>query len=423
MEEQAIIERKPLWYSYWIILLPLTLIGLGFLGYRYIAGLWTTNMGSVVSWGLWISFYILFIGLSAGSFLLSTLIYVFNLKRYERIGRMALFSAALCLILGVIFVVADLGHAERFFNVFTNLAYASILWWEIMFYVLYTVIIAVELYFLMRTDLIGQRERSSGIKQMFYALVSLGSHRSDKASKERDMKLVKTLGIIGIPTAIAVHGGTGVVFAAIKAVPHWHTPLLPIIFITSALVSGAALLLFLRAFFFKPAADETDFLSSLGKLAVGILAIDWVMVISEFLVILYGAVPEAADALKEILFGSYWWAFWIIQVGIGVLVPVFLILFVRKSRVSLGLAGLAIVSGIVAVRWNIIVPGLMIARLSGFSESFYSLRFTTLYSPSGVEYLSTVGLLALFLVLVTLGIKFLPLETATESASKPEGGH
>ncbi len=82
MQEQAFIERKPIWYSYWAILLALMLVGLGFLGYRYVGGLQTTALGSVISWGLWISLYILFIGLSAGSFFLSTLIYVFNFKIY-----------------------------------------------------------------------------------------------------------------------------------------------------------------------------------------------------------------------------------------------------------------------------------------------------------------------------------------------------
>ncbi len=423
MQEQAIIERKPIWYSYWAIILALMLVGLGFLGYRYAAGLLTTNMGSMVSWGLWISLYILFIGLSAGSFLLSTLIYVFDVIKYERIGRLALYSAMICLIIALLFVSADLGHVERFWKVFTTAALTSVLWWEIMFYVLYMAVIAVEFYFISRTDMIALRNRSAGLKRRFYNLLSLGSQRLDEASRKRDMKVVKIGGLIGIPTALAVHGGTGAVFAVIKAVPHWHTPLLPIIFITSALVSGAALLLFIRAFFMRPAEDETQFLSGLGKLAIGLLAVDWVLVIFEFLVILYGAVPEAAAALKEILFGANWWAFWVIQVGVGVLIPVYLIMFARKSRVSLGLAGLSIVFGIVAVRWNIIVPGLLIPKLEGFSDFFFSLRLTTSYSPSAVEWLSSIGLLALFMLLISLGLKLLPLQTDVEHKSKLEGGH
>lgn len=414
MQEQAIIDRKPVRYTYWIILVSMLLVGLGFLGYRYSAGLLTTNMGSIVSWGLWISFYILFIGLSAGSFLLSTLIYVFNVERYERIGRLALYSAAISLIIGLLFVAADLGHVERFWMVFTNLASTSVLWFEIMFYQLYVVIIAVELYFLTRTDLISLRERSTGIKQGIYRFLSLGSQRLDKESKKRDMKVVKIFGIIGIPIAIAVHGGTGAVFAVIAAVPHWHTPLLPIVFITSALVSGAALLLFLRAFFFKPAADEQQFLSGLAKLAIGLLAVDWMLVIFEFLVVIYGAVPEAIAPLQQILFGANWWIFWLIQIGIGVLVPIYLIFFKGKTRISLGLAGLAIVIGIVAVRWNIVVPGLSIAKVEGLLDAFSAARLTTLYTPTIVEWLSSIGLLALFMALISLGLKLLPLQATAE---------
>lgn len=420
MQQQAIIERKPIYYSYWIVLSIVALVGLSFLGYRFAVGLQTTAMGSIVSWGLWISFYILFIGLSAGSFLLSTLIYVFNMKKYERIGRLALYSAAICLIIGLLFVLADLGHPERFWQPFFNLAYTSVLWYEMMFYLLYIIIIVIELYLLTRTDIIAVRERSSGIKQGFYRLLSLGSQRLDEASKKRDMKWVKILGLIGIPTALAVHGGTGAVFAVVKAVPHWYNPLLPIVFITSALVSGAALLLFLRAFFFKPEADETQFLSGLAKLAIGLLAVDWVLVIFDFLVIFYGAIPGAVGALQEMLFGANWWIFWIEQVGIGVLVPAYLILFRGKSRISLGLAGLAIMIGISAVRWNIIIPGLTELKLAGLPEAFVSSRLIALYSPSLVEWMSSFGILALFMVLISLGLRFLPLQTATEHEAKPK---
>ncbi len=423
MEQQPMIERKPIWQSYWVILLSLMAVGLSFLGYRYVAGLGTTGMGSQVSWGLWISLYILFIGLSAGSFLLSTLIYVFNVKRYERIGRLALYSAALCLVMGLLFVFADLGHAERFWQVFANAAVSSVLWYEIMFYVLYIIIIAVELYFLTRTDLIGLREKSTGIKRGLYRFLALGSQSLDKAAKARDMKIVKILGIIGIPTAIAVHGGTGAVFAVVEAVPHWHTPLLPIVFITSALVSGAALLLFLRAFFMKPAADEPQFLSGLGKLAIGLLAVDWVLVLFEFIVPLYQGSPEAIAALDTMFFGSNWWIFWLLQVGIGVILATYLILFTGKSRVGLGLGGLAIVIGIVAVRWNIVIPGLSTTKVEGLSEAFFSGRITTLYSPTLVEWMSSIGLLALFMVLVSLGLKYLPLHSAEgEHVAEIEGG-
>ncbi len=76
-------------------------------------GLKVTSMTSVLPWGLWVSLYIYFIGLSAGSFLLSTLVYVFGMARYEKVGRMALYSVLLVLYVGVIFILIDLGRMER----------------------------------------------------------------------------------------------------------------------------------------------------------------------------------------------------------------------------------------------------------------------------------------------------------------------
>ncbi len=425
MQQQAFIERKPIWYSYWAILLVLMLVGLSFLGYRYVAGLQTTALGSVISWGLWISLYILFIGLSAGSFLLSTLIYVFNMKKYERIGRLALYSAALCLIIGLLMVFADLGHPERFWKVFTNLAYTSILWYEIMFYMLYIIIIVVELYLLSRTDLIALREGSTGIKQGFYRLISLGSQRLDEASKKRDMKWVKTLGLIGIPTAIAVHGGTGAVFAVVKAVPYWHSPLVPIAFIISAIASGAGLLLFFHAFFSRPTPDDKQFLSSLGKLAVGLIALDWLPILFEFLIDLYGAVPDKVGSVLAVIAGPNWWVFWIFQLGIGLLVPIFLVLSSRtnKSRFWLGATGGFIVLGIVGFRLNLVIGalyGASVARIEGLTDAFFSIRLLPVYTPNAVEVMSSIGILALFMALFTLGMKFLPLQATTEHEAKPK---
>lgn len=424
MQQQAMIERKPFWYGYWAILLALMVVGLGFLGYRYTAGLGTTNLGNVISWGLWISLYILFIGLSAGSFLLSTLVYVFNVKRFEPIGRIALFSAVLCLIMGMLFVLADLGHAERFWQVFANAATSSILWFEIMFYILYSIIIVTELYLLMRTDLIARREGSSGIMRRVYGFLSLGSQRLDQASKDRDMKIVKTLGIIGIAVAIAVHGGTGAVFAVVKAVPYWHSPLVPIAFIISAIASGAGLLLFLRAFFFKPAPDEQQFLSSLAKLAVFLIALDWLPILFEFLVDLYGGIPAAVVAVEAAVAGPNWWVFWFIQLALGLIIPIIIVLhpWTRKSRVWLGAAGAFIVIGIVGFRLNLVIAALHVARITELPSAFFSPRLLASYSPSAVEWMSSIGLLALFMILISLGLKFLPLQTATEHTADAEGG-
>ncbi|RME77510.1 MAG: molybdopterin oxidoreductase, partial [Chloroflexi bacterium] len=232
----------------WLILLVATGVGLAAVLIRTIQGLGVTNLNYIVPWGLWVAFYIYFIGLSAGSFLLSTMIYVFNFKKLEPIGRLALFSALIALIAGLNFVLLDLGHMERFWTVFVNRNMWSVLEIEIHFYVLYIIVLLTELWLLMRRDLIRCAEGSDW-KAKLCGLLTFGSSDLSEQSAARDLRIVRILGVLGIPIALGVHGGTGAIFAVVKARPMWYGPLFPIIFIISALVSGAALLTFLLAFF------------------------------------------------------------------------------------------------------------------------------------------------------------------------------
>ena len=70
----------------------IAVIGIGGVIERFTHGHQAAATGSYVVWGLWVSTYIYFIGLSAGSFLLSSLIYVFGMRQLERIGRLSLFE-------------------------------------------------------------------------------------------------------------------------------------------------------------------------------------------------------------------------------------------------------------------------------------------------------------------------------------------
>ena len=94
--------------AYWTLLGVVAVVGLAAIAVRVLQGMSVTNLTSLIPWGLWVAFYIYFIGLSAGSFLISTMIYVFGIRRFEPIGRMALFSAFIALSAGLVFILLDL---------------------------------------------------------------------------------------------------------------------------------------------------------------------------------------------------------------------------------------------------------------------------------------------------------------------------
>ena len=104
--------------AYYVVVGFLSLVGVVSVLVRLIYGMKVTALTSPIPWGMWVVIYIYFIGLSVGSFLMSTLVYVFGMHRYEKVGRMALLSALFALFGGMLFIWIDLGHPERFWYIF-----------------------------------------------------------------------------------------------------------------------------------------------------------------------------------------------------------------------------------------------------------------------------------------------------------------
>lgn len=400
----------------WIAIGLATVVGLGAVVIRTINGLGVTNLNFIVPWGLWVAFYIYFIGLSAGSFLLSSMIYVFGFKKLEPVGRLAIFSALIALIAGMNFVLLDLGHMERFWTVFVNRNLWSVLELEIHFYVIYIAILVSELWLLMRRDLV-LCGRGDGWKARICKILAFGSTNTSDESYERDHRIVRWLGIIGLPVAIGVHGGTGALFAVVKARPMWYGPLFPIIFIVSALASGAALLTFILAFFAGKGLDKDEhreLVLLLGKIMAGLLAVDLLLIWSEFSVGIYGNIPEDVEVLRLILFGPFWWVFWFVQIIFGAVIPLALVLYspTGKNPKWVGFAGLMIVIGIIGVRLNIVIPALSIPVLPGLDTAYTMLPAPTkafvTYPPALLTWLTrlaTVAALATILVFGYLALR------------------
>lgn len=382
-------------------LLIVAAVGLYALWFRLQNGLGVTHLGTGIPWGLWVSFYIYFIGLSAGSFLLSTLVFVFKNKKLEPLGRLAVLQAFVCLFVGLAFISIDLGHIERFLNVLRYPQWHSVLAWEIWFYNIYVVILFAELFFLMRRDLAAWGNNLHGLKSIFYRILSFGfriptTKDAEQAYQKRNQKILMALGIIGIPVALGVHGGTGAIFAVVKARAMWFTPLFPLVFIVSALASGGGLLLFLKAFLMPDKTEDHIVLPELAKLTMAFLGFDLLLMALEFLVGFYGDIHEHITAYQMILFGNFWWVFWIQQLLVGAMIPVILVFFKARNAgtARLGIAGLLVAGGIFGVRLNIIIPALAVPILPGIDHAISSARMDLHYVPNAIEWLSSFGVIA-----------------------------
>lgn len=365
-----------------------------------------------VPWGLWVAGYIYLLGLSAGSFLLSTLVYVFGVKRFEAAGPLALLQALVCLILGGFLIIVDLGHPMRVYQVLFSFNATSVMSWMGLYYNFYLLIVLLMLFLAIRPAVVKRLNAGQGPRWL-YGLLSLGYTDLAPEKLLRDRAWLKRIGILGLPIAIIVNGGVGVLFAVAKARPNWFSGLFPILFLVSALVSGGALLTFLVAVVFKRApAEKLNLVRDLARLTIGILCIDWLFFGSEILVTLYGGVPAEAAGWMITLFGPYWWVFWIVQLGLGALVPVFIVASPKlgASVKWLGAAGFLMAAGILGTRLNIVIPPLLTPTFENLPEAYINARNAFGYFPSLNEWLVAGFTLALGFWLFVISFRLLPLE-------------
>jgi molybdopterin-containing oxidoreductase family membrane subunit len=366
------------------------------------------NYGNIVTWGLWVAAYIYFIGLSAGAFLLSSLVYVFGVKQFESIGRLAVFTAIVTLFLALLSIWADLGHMDRAWHVFVYPNFKSPMAWMIWLYSTYFCVLLAEMWFLLRRDLAAGAGEASW-RGKIYRLLALGSRDASDAAAARDRRVVRVLATIGVPLAILFHGGVGALFGVVAARPHWHSGMFPIIFLLGALTSGGALLIVVASIFQDGLSHNRDTVVALGKLVLGLLLLDVLFQFSEMLVAFYGGIPGHIYGWKQVIGGPYWWVFWGLQVGVGIVAPILLLsLPTRRDPHWVTVAGLCVAAGFVGVRLNIVVPGLAIEEIRGITSAFSSPRMTLQYFPSAAEWLVTLGIVGLGLLLFGAGEMLLP---------------
>lgn len=381
---------------------------------RMFRGHLNANYGSVVTWGLWVATYIYFIGLSAGAFLISSLVYVFNVRRFERVGRLAVLTALITLFLALLSIVFDLGHMERSWHVMAYPNFKSPMAWMIWLYSAYSLILLGEFWFLLRRDLVLEGSRP-GLRGRLYRVLALGSRDTSKAGAQRDRKIVRALATVGVPLAVMFHGGVGALFGVVSARPHWHSGLFPILFLLSALVSGGSLLAVAGFIFQKGWKDNSDTVVALGRLVLGLLLLDVLFQTSEFLVAFRGGIPGHIAGLKLVISGPYWIVFWGWQVVVGTLIPILLLaLPTREKPVYVAIAGALIAAGFFGLRLNIVIPGLAVEEIEGFSRAFVSMRTSSHYFPSLSEWSLTAGIVGLGLLLFALGEWLLPRQMEEE---------
>lgn len=373
-----------------------------------------------LQWSVLIVLYPFITGLVAGAFILASLERVFNVHVVKPTYRLALLTALAFLLVAPLPLQLHLGHPERSFEMMLTPHTTSAMAMFGFVYLWYLmVVLLVEIWLEYRRELVLACRRSTGLTRVGYRILTLGSDNISPASLRIDDRVGRVVTIIGIPSAFLLHGYVGFIFGSVKANPRWSSPMMPIVFLFSAIVSGIALvlLLYVVTAWMRRVAVDMLCVDTVARYLFYAFLVDFALEMIDLIHRIYEA-DESFRALDFMVKTRLFTSQIVLQIIVGTLVPLALLAATQlvrlseRTRVRLYMtAGALTLVGIFAMRWNVVIGGQL------FSKSFLG------YTTYKMGFATREGLLpAILLMLLPFGIlaalvKLLPPWTSPEAPS------
>jgi tetrathionate reductase subunit C len=279
--------------------------------------------------GIPIATYFYLTGLSAGSFIISTLAYGFGMVKFKPLGKIGVILATCLLMIAPMILLIDLEQPLRFWHLIFYLRITSPITWGTFLLSLYPMNCVVYGFFMFKGD----------------------------------MKKTKIFGLIGIPLALLVHGYTGFILALGKARVLWNTAIMPPIFLVSAMVSGLAMMILvviIKDFIIQKGKNPNrELIYALGKFLVASIVLDLILIGIDLSVLLTST-TEAYRAALMLLKGPFSFLFLGIELMAGAIIPLLLFLspFTKRWIPGYAVASVVVMVGIFAMRCIMVIGGL-----------------------------------------------------------------
>ena len=379
-----------------------------------------------ILWELMIVMYPYVTGLVAGAFILSSLYHVFNRTELRPIGRLALVASLGFLIFAPFTLLLHLGHPERCFNIMLTPNLSSAMAMFGFIYAAYMALLLFEIWLVHRKDIIMLASRSRGLWRSFYKVLALGVYDTSDESRKVDHRVLVILAGLGIPGAVLLHGYVGFIFGAVKANPWWSTPLMPIIFLCSAIVSGIAMVTILYQIGMKFSGRKIDApcMQSLARWLWLSVILSITLELLEIMTLAYEAAEEWT-VIGPLLGSKLAFSFIGIQLIAGALIPIILLgIVVLMSKYLTDqirntltfVASLLLLLQVFAMRWNVVIGGQIFSKsMRGFREG----HTPELFEKEGIAV--AILIFVAPLVFITLFNRVLPVfEPAEEMKTDAE---
>jgi Ni/Fe-hydrogenase subunit HybB-like protein len=382
-----------------------------------------------IYWSVQIVMYPFMTGLVAGAFVLSSLYHVFGIKQLKEIARFALVFSLALLPVAMMPLQLHLQQPQRGIEVFLTPHFTSAIAAFGIVFSTYGAIVASEIWFVYRKHLVetalalrnkADKTLAEKIYHLLFSLLTLGSYDISEKALHQDEKAVKILAGIGIPVACFLHGYAGFIFGSVKANALWMTPLMPVIFIMSAVVSGIALcmltyIVVMEIKRFLAARKKTTYGTYESTEEIKGIEINVIRMTAKYLLFFlifaislelldlifrgYTAV-KTWDILRSVIYGKDFMDIFVFQYGIGNLLPFILFLLpgltIRRTVVGV----ILVLFGVFMMRWNVVIGG------QSFSLTFAGfMHYHLPIIPHDMETFKE-GLLGALMVIITPYVLF-----------------
>ncbi len=338
-----------------------------------------------LQWSILIVLYPYITGLVAGAFILASLERVFKVEAVKPTYRLALLTALAFLLVAPMPLQLHLGHPERSFEMYLTPHRSSAMAMFGFVYLWYLmVVLLMEIWLDYRKDIVARAESSRGITKWIYRVLTLGSYNLSPAALRVDEKVGYFVTLIGIPSAILLHGYVGFIFGSVKANPWWSSPLMPVVFIFSAMVSGIAAVLLLYMVTSKLRRTPVDMrcVDTIARYLLYTFIIDFSLEMLDLVHRIYEA-DESLRALDFMVHTRLYFSQVILQIFLGTLFPIALLGLMQLWKLSEGgrravyaIAGSFTLVGIFAMRWNVVIGGQLFSK-SFLGYTSYKMGFAT----------------------------------------------
>jgi len=338
-----------------------------------------------LQWSVLIVLYPFITGLVAGAFILASLERVFRVQAVKPTYRLALLTALSFLLVAPLPLQLHLGHPERSLEMYLTPHRSSAMAMFGFVYLWYLMaVLLLEIWLDYRRDIVLKSQTSTGIARLVYRALTLGSDNISERSLHIDERLGYFITLIGIPSAFLLHGYVGFIFGSVKANPWWSSPLMPIVFIFSAMVSGIAAVMLLYMLSSRLRGKQIDIrcLDTIAQYLLYTFIIDFSLEMLDLLQRIYEA-DESFRSLDFMVHTRLWTSQVIIQILLGTVVPITLlgltqlVTFTDPVRKRIyAVAGCLTVIGIFAMRWNVVIGGQLFSK-SFLGYTTYKMSFAT----------------------------------------------